>query len=150
MHLIAHADADKLHVRRINEDGANIKLDSGFEAGSRRYRFDWEDKEDKEERAAWRDTQKRKVGILMAEPQAEDKKRADEIKIQMAKIEAAKEQARRESDKELPLTELELEAQQGQASASLTASPPPLNKDAKPPKLPSFIDEKDKLDSYPL
>ena len=41
---------------------------------------------DREERAAWRDTQKRKVEIRIAELQAEDKKRADEIR--MAEIEA--------------------------------------------------------------
>ena len=34
---------------------------------------------DREERAAWRDTQKRKVEIRMADLQAEDKKRADKL-----------------------------------------------------------------------
>ena len=34
---------------------------------------------DKEERAAWRDAQKRKGEIWMAELQAEEKKRADEL-----------------------------------------------------------------------
>ena len=38
---------------------------------------------------------------------------------------------------------------QDQASASLAATLP-RNKDAKSPKLPSFIDEKDELDSYLL
>ena len=56
---------------------------------------------DSEERAAWREAQKREVNIRMAELQVEDKKRADEIKIQMAKIEA---------DKELTLKEMELKA----------------------------------------
>ena len=109
---------------------------------------------DREERAALRN-------IRMAELQAEDKKRADEshIKIQIAqieaakeqaKIEAAKEQAKIEAEKELALKELELKVQQNQASASLAATPPPRNKDAKSPKLPSFIDEKDELDSYLL
>ena len=99
---------------------------------------------DREERAEWRN-------IRMAELQAEDKKRADElqaerekradeIKVQMAKIEA---------EKELTLREMELKAQD-QASASLAATPSPCNKDAKSPKLPSFIDEKDELDSYLL
>ena len=74
--------------------------------------------------------------------------RADEIKILIAQIEAAKEQAK--IDKELKLKEMELQAQQGEASASLAATPPPCNKDAKSPKLPSFIDEKDELDSYLL
>ena len=79
----------------------------------------------------------------MAEIQAkvEEKKRADDIKIQMAKIEA---------DKELALKELELKAQQDQASTSLAAAPPPHNKDVKFPKLPSLIDEKDELDIYLL
>ena len=96
---------------------------------------------DREERAAWRN-------IRMTELQAEDKKRADEIK--MAQIEAAKQQAKIEAEKELALKELELKAQQSQAGASLAATPPPRNKDAKSPKLPSFIDEKDELDSYLL
>ena len=102
---------------------------------------------DREERAEWRN-------IRMAELQAEDKKRADElqaerekkadeIKVQMAKIEA---------DKELALKEMELQARQAQAqvTASSATTPPPRNKDAKSPKLPSFIDEKDELDSYLL
>ena len=42
---------------------------------------------DREERTAWRESQKRQVEIQMAELQAEDKKRADEIRI--AQIEAA-------------------------------------------------------------
>ena len=119
---------------------------------------------DREERAEWRK-------IWMAELQAEDKKRADELQaerekradeIRFAQIEAAKEQAKIEADKELALKELELNAKQNQASASLAptplqaqaqantssaATPPPRNKDAKSPKLPSFIDEKDELDS---
>ena len=97
---------------------------------------------DREERAAWRN-------IRMAELQAEEKKRADElddrrradeIKVQMAKIEA---------EKELTLREMELKAQD-QASGSSATTPPPRNKDAKSLKLPSFIDEKDELDSYLL
>ena len=134
---------------------------------------------DRQERADWRDAQKfyveekkRADEIRLAEIQAEaeekkradelqaeEKKRADEIKIQIAKIEAAKEhakieavkgQAKIEADKELALEELELKAQQGQASASLAATPPPRNKDSKSPKLPSFIDGKDEFDSYLL
>ena len=109
---------------------------------------------DREERAEWRK-------IRMAELQGEDKKRADEIRIaqigaeaeekkradeiRFAQIEAAKEQAKIEAEKELALKELELKAQQSQAGASLAATPPPRNKDAKSPKLPSFIDEKDEL-----
>ena len=75
--------------------------------------------------------------------------RADEIKIQIAQIEAAKEQAKIvaakelakiEADKELAPKELELKAQQDQASTRHATTPPPYNKDAKSPKLPSFID----------
>ena len=76
----------------------------------------------------------------MAKLQAEDKKRAEKIKIQMAKIEA---------DKELTLKEMELKAQD-QASTSAAAAPPPRHRDAKSPKLQSFIDEKDELDRYLL
>ena len=90
--------------------------------------------------------------IRIAELQAEEKKRADEshIKIQIAQIESAKEKAKVEADKELARKELELKAQQNQASASLAGTPPPRDKDAQSPKLPSFIDEKDELDSYLL
>ena len=76
------------------------------------------------------------------------KKRADEIRF--AQIEAAKEQAKIEAEKELALKELELKAQQSQASTSPAATPLPRNKDAKSPKLPSFVVEKDELDSYLL
>ena len=69
--------------------------------------------------------------------------RADEIKILIAQIEAAKEQAKME----LKLKEMELQAQQAEASASLADTPPPCNKDAKSLKLPSFVDEKDEIDS---
>ena len=52
---------------------------------------------DREERAAWIDTQKRQVEIIMAELQAEDKKRADKIQadIQAAKIQAEAEEKKR-------------------------------------------------------
>ena len=99
---------------------------------------------DREERAAWREAQKMQaqpdVELAKIQAEAEEKRRADEIKVQMAKIEA---------EKELTLREMELKAQD-QASASLATTPPPRNKDAKSPKLPSFIDEKDELDSYLL
>ena len=109
---------------------------------------------DREERAAWREAQKMQaqadveLAKIRAEAEAEEKKRADEIRF--AQIEAAKEQAKIEAEKELALKELELKAQQSQAGASLAATPPPRNKDAKSPKLPSFVDEKDELDSYLL
>ena len=113
---------------------------------------------DREERAAWREAQKMQaqadveLAKIRAEAEAEErrradkseeKKRADEIKIQLAKIQA---------DKELALKEMELQEQahQAQVTASSATTPPPRNKDAKSPKLPSFIDEKDELDSYLL
>ena len=110
--------------------------DIGFEGKDILEYVKEQQKLDREERAAWRN-------IRMAELQAEDKKRADEIR--MAQIEAAKEQAKIEAEKELTLKELELKAQQNQASASLAITPPPPNKYAKSLKLPSFIDEKDEL-----
>ena len=82
---------------------------------------------DREERAEWRK-------IRMAELQAEDKKRADELQaereksadeIRFAQIEAVKEQAKIEADKELTLKELERNAQQNQASVSFAVTPPP-------------------------
>ena len=115
--------------------------DIGFEGKDILEYVKEQQKLDREERAAWRN-------IRMAELQAQDKKRADEIQI--AQIEAAKEQAKIEAEKELALKELELKAQQNQASASPAVTPSPRNKDAKSPKLPSFIDEKDELDSYLL
>ena len=116
--------------------------DIGFEGKDILEYIKEQQKLDREERAPWRN-------IRMAELQAEEKKRADElddrrradeIKVQMAKIEA---------EKELTLREMELKAQD-QASGSSATTPPPRNKDAKSPKLPSFVDEKDELDSYLL
>ena len=127
----------------------------GFEAKDILEYVKEQQKLDREERAAWREAQKMQaqadveLAKIRAEAeaeerkradQAEEKRRADEIKVQMAKIEA---------EKELTLREMELKAQD-QASASLAVTPPPRNKDAKSPKLPSFIDEKDELDSYLL
>ena len=80
------------------------------------------------------------IQVAKIQAEAEEKKRTDEIKIQMAKIEA---------DKELTLKRMELKAQD-QASTSAAAAPPPHNRDAKAPYLPSFIDEKDELDNYLL
>ena len=111
---------------------------------------------DREERAARREEKKRADELQAEEKkradelQAEEKRRADEIRF--AQIEAAKEQAKLEAEKELKIKEMELQAQQAQAqvTASSATTPPPRNKDAKSPKLPSFIDEKDELDSYLL
>ena len=127
---------------------------------------------DREERAAWRNIQMAELQAednkmvdeihmteMQVQAEAEEKKRADEIKIQIvqieavkeqAKIEAATEQARREADKELKIKEIHLQAQQAQAAASAATTPPPRNKDAKSLRLPSFIDEKDELDSFLL
>ena len=126
---------------------------------------------DREERAAWREAQKMQaqanveLAKIRAEAeaeerkradQAEEKRRADEIRFaqieaakEQAKIEAAKEQAKLEAEKELKIKEMELQAQ-AQVTPSSATTPPPRNKDAKSPKLPSFIDEKDELDSYLL
>ena len=80
---------------------------------------------DREERAACRDLQKQKL-------HAEEKNGSEEshIKIQIAQIEAAKEQAKIEADKELKIKEMELQAQQAQATTSSATTPPPRNKDA--------------------
>ena len=137
---------------------------------------------DRVERVAWRETQKMQaqadveLAKIRAEAEAEEKKRADELQAEekrradeirfaqieaakeqakieaakeQAKIEAAKEQAKLEAEKELKIKEMELQAQ-AQVTASSATTPPPRNKDAKSPKLPSFIDEKDELDSYLL
>ena len=84
------------------------------------------------------------------ELQAEDKKRADELQAEENKRADETQLAQIEIEKELKNKELEFKAQQDQTSASLAATPPPCNKDAKSTKLPSFIDEKDRLDSYLL
>ena len=115
---------------------------------------------DREERAAWREAQKMQaqadveLAKIRAEAEAEERKRADQAEekrradeIRFAQIEAAKEQAKLEAEKELKIKEMELQAQ---VTASSATTPPPRNKDAKSPKLPSFIDEKDELDSYLL
>ena len=85
---------------------------------------------DREERAAWRETQKMQaqadVELAKIRAEAEEKKRADELQAE---------------------EKMELQAQ-AQVTASSATTPPPRNKDAKSPKLPSFIDEKDELDSY--
>ena len=71
---------------------------------------------------------------------AQEEKRADEIRIQMAKIEA---------DKELIIKEMELKAQI-QASSSTAVDPPSRNRNVKSPKLSAFIDKKGALDNYLL
>ena len=123
---------------RTNKDGADI-INASFEAGGRRYWFTGEGHCGEQMRAKRAD-----------ELQAEREKRADEIQI--AQIEAAKEKAKLEAEKELKIKQMELQAQQAQAqvTASSATTPPPRNKDAKSPKLPCFIDEKDELDSYLL
>ena len=117
--------------------------DLGYEGKEIMEYVEEQHKFDREERAAWRN-----IRMTELQTEAEEKKRADEIRF--AQIEAVKEQAKIEVERELALKELELKAQQSQASTSPAATPPPRNKDAKSPKLPSFIDEKDELDSYLL
>ena len=85
-------------------------------------------------------------------------KRAD--KIQRAQIEAAKDQAKIQAEKELSFKELGLTAQDQASTYCREADQPvlqgsPGNRDAESAKLdaeslklPAFIDEKDKLDSY--
>ena len=80
--------------------------------------------------------------------QAEDKKMADEIEAEEKKRADEIRMAQIKADKEPALKEVELNAQQDQASTSLAAAPPPHNKDAKSPKLLCFINEKDELDRY--
>ena len=127
--------------------------DIGFEGKDILEYVKEQQKLDREERAAWREEKKRADKLQAEEKkradelQAEEKRRADEIRF--AQIEAAKEQAKLEAEKELKIKEMELQAQ-AQVTASSAATPPPRNKDAKSPKLPSFIDEKDELDSYLL
>ena len=89
---------------------------------------------------------------IRAEAEAEEKKRADELQAEEKKRADEIRFARIEAEKELKIKEMELQAQQAQAqvTASSATTPPPRNKDAKSPKLPSFIDEKDELDSYLL
>ena len=88
--------------------------DIGFEGKDILEYVKEQQKLDREERAAWREAQKR-----ADELQAEREKRADEIRF--AQIEAAKEQAKIEAEKELALKELELKAQKSQASTSPAA-----------------------------
>ena len=145
--------------------------DIGFEGKDILEYVKEQQKFDREERAAWREEKKRADELQAEEKkradelQAEEKRRADEIRFdqieaakeqakieaakEQAKIEAAKEQAKLEAEKELKIKEMELQAQ-AQVTAGSATTPPPRNKDAKSPKLPSFIDEKDELDSYLL
>ena len=70
--------------------------------------------------------QKRKAERMTEiQVETEEKKRFD--KIQMAQIEAAKDQAKIQAEKEIALKELELKAQE-QASTSAAADSPPHKK----------------------
>ena len=120
-------------IRRINEDGLRsaqvLKHEAeelGLQGKDIAEYVTRQQTLDREERSAWRATQKRQVETRMAELQAEEKegrqdtsrkeKGADDIKIQLAKIEA---------DKELTLKEMKLQAQaEAQASTSPAATPP--------------------------
>ena len=65
----------------------------------------------------------------------------------MAQIEAVKDQAKIQAEKVAKRKKLKA---QDQASASAAATPLPRNRDAKSPKLPAFIDERDEQDTYLL
>ena len=140
-------------LNRRKEDGANTKISASFEAEDIGYEgkdiLDYVKEQQKlgrEERAE--DTRsykqkikKRAIEIHMTEMQVQAEAEAEEKKrIQIAQIEAAKQQAKIEADKELKIKEMELQAQQAQATARPATTPPPRNKDAKSPKLPSLID----------
>ena len=121
-------------LSRSNEDGAKLRStqvlreetkDIGLQGKDIAEYVTRQQTLDREERAVWRDTQKRQVKIRMAELQAEDRKRADDIRI--AETEAHAEDKKRadeirfaqiEANKELALKELELKAQQDQESTS--------------------------------
>ena len=119
--------------------------DIGFEGKDILEYVKEQQKLDREERASWRN-------IRIAELQVEEKKRADELQAEEKKRADEIRFAQIKAEKELKIKEMELQAQQAQAqvTASSATTPPPHNKDAKSPKLPSFIDEKDELDSYLL
>ena len=122
--LFSRSNEDQLRSAQVLKQEAE---DLGFE---RKEILDYVKEQQKlyrEERAEWRK-------IRMAELQAEDKKRADEIhmaeradeiKIQIAQIEAAKEQAKIEADKELKIKEIKV----AQATASSATTPPPRNRE---------------------
>ena len=116
--------------------------DIGFEGKDILEYVKEQQKLDREERAAWRN-------IRIAELQAEEKKRADELQAEEKKRADEIRFAQIKAKKELKIKEMELQAQ-AQVTASSATTPPPRNKDAKSPKLPPFIDEKDELDSYLL
>ena len=82
----------------------------------------------------------------MAELQAVEKKRADDIQAEKEKRADEIQMVKVEADKELAIKHMEPNAQ-AQASSSAAVDPPPRKRDAKSPKLPAFIDEKDELDS---
>ena len=89
------------------------------------------------------------VELARIQADAEEKRRADEIRMEKIKAEAqekkrtdAIQMAKREANKELALKEMELKAKD-QASTSAAAAPSPRNRDAKSLKLRAFIDEKD-------
>ena len=81
--------------------------DIGYEG---KYILDYvkeQQKLDIEERAAWRDTQKRQVEIRMAELQAEDKKRADEIHMTEMQVQAEAEEKKRADEIKIQIAQIE-------------------------------------------
>ena len=91
---------------------------------------------DREERAAWRDTQKRQVEFQMAELQA---KTAEELQSE-----------REKKADEIHTTERADEIKIQIAQRTKEPLHPLIIKMPSHPKLPSFIDEKDELGSYLL
>ena len=108
---------------------------------------------DREERAAWRDTQEMQaqadVELAKIRAEAEEKKRVNDIQIQMAHNEAdrVRDQAKTEADKKLALKEMELQVQ-AQVNTDAKVIHLLLIEMLLSPKLPAFVDEKDELDSY--
>ena len=69
----------------------------------------------------------------------------------MAQINAARDQANIEANKELAFRPKELELQvqvKVSTDATCTSNLRPPNRDAKSPKLPAFVEEKNELDIY--
>ena len=108
-------------------------------------------KEDREERAAWRDAKQKadEKELRLAQAKAEEKDK--ELQLAQANIQLAQIDA----DKVIKLRQMELDAQTAQAQAQaqqniLPTLPTPAKEEAKGPKLPSFVDGRDDIDSYLL
>ena len=114
-------------ISRIDENGANIEIDPSYRLALERYC-----------RVCNKTTNT-----------GEKRRRLGEIS-RKDKIGAAKEQAKIEAEKELKIKEMELPSSTSSSFRKFCNHSTPHNKDAKSPKLPSLIDQKDELDSYLL